>query len=124
MLTGADPRIRCSVCVGMMGTWRDYALNKSHTHTWMCYVPGLPPELDYPEVLGLNAPAPIMVQNNREDPLFTLPEMERAGRILGEVYSKAGVSDRHQTRFYDGGHKFDAAMQSEAFAWFDRWLKA
>ena len=42
MLTGADERIRCSCCVGMMTTWRDYLLNKCFTHTWMCYVPGTP----------------------------------------------------------------------------------
>lgn len=124
MLTGADARIRCSVCVGMMSTWRDYCLNKSHTHTWMCYVPGLPRELDYPEVLGLNVPSPVLVQNNRQDALFTMPEMERADRILAEVYKKAGASERYKGSFYDGPHKFDREMQKEAFAWFDRWLKS
>ena len=39
----------------MMTTWRDYLLNKCHTHTWMIYIPGLPPDLDYPEILGLRA---------------------------------------------------------------------
>ena len=53
MLTGADERIRCSCCAGMMTTWRDYLLNKCYTHTWMCYMPGLPRDLDYPEILGL-----------------------------------------------------------------------
>ena len=90
MLTGADERIRCSCCVGMMTTWRDYLLNKCYTHTWMCYVPGLPRDLDYPEVLGLGAPNPVLVLNNRQDALFTMPEMERADRILTEVYKKAG----------------------------------
>lgn len=124
MLTGADERIRCACCVGMMTTWRDYLLNKSYTHTWMCYVPGLPRDLDYPEILGLAAPNPVMVLNNRQDQLFTLPEMERADRILTEVYRKAGVSGRYQALFFDGPHKFDSAMQKEAFAWFDRWLKS
>ncbi len=124
MLTGADERIRCSCCVGMMTTWRDYLLNKCYTHTWMCYVPSLPRDLDYPEVLGLGAPNPILVLNNRQDALFTLPEMERADRILTEVYKKAGASDRYRASFYDGPHKFDADMQKEAFAWFDRWLKS
>ena len=55
----ADDRIACAVCVGMMTTWRDYLLNKCYTHTWMCYVPGLPRDRDYPEVLGLGAPNPI-----------------------------------------------------------------
>ena len=122
MLAGLDPRIQCAVCVGMMTTWRDYLLNKCHTHPWMCYVPLLPNELDYPEILGLRAPLPTLVLNNTEDPLFTLPEMERADRILAEVYDKADARDRYACSFYPGGHKFDAPMQAEAFAWFDRRL--
>lgn len=123
MLTGADERIRCSCCAGMMTTWADYLLNKCYTHTWMCFVPGLPRELDYPEILGLGAPNPVMVLNNRQDQLFTLREMERADRILASVYAKAGAAERYKCGFYDGPHKFDAAMQKDAFAWFDRWLK-
>ncbi len=122
-LAGSDERIRCAVCVGMMTTWRDYLLYKSHTHTWMVYVPLLPRDLDYPEILGLRVPLPTLVLNNRQDPLFTLAEMERADRILAEVYAKAGASDRYRCTFYEGPHKFDVAMQAEAFAWFDQWLK-
>ena len=122
-LGGADERIRCAVCVGMMSTWRDYLLNKCYTHTWMCYVPLLPRDLDYPEVLGLRVPAPTMVLNNTEDALFTLPEMERADRMLQEVYRKAGAPERYRCSFHPGGHKFDRAMQAEAFDFFDRWLK-
>lgn len=124
MLSGADERIRCACCVGMMTTWQDYLLHKSYTHTWMCYVPGLAREIDYPEILGLSAPNPVLVLNNRQDTLFTLSEMERADRILTEVYKKAGAADRYKASFYDGPHKFDAEMQKEAFAWFDRWLRA
>ena len=123
MLTGSDERIRCACCAGMMTTWRDYLLNKSHTHTWMVYVPGLPRDLDYPEILGLAVPKPVLVLNNRQDQLFTMPEMERADHIMKEVYAKAGATERYRASFYDGPHKFDREMQSEAFAWFDRWLK-
>jgi dienelactone hydrolase len=124
MLTGADERIRCSCCVGMMTTWRDYLLNKCYTHTWMCYVPGLPLDLDYPEVLGLSVPNPVLVLNNRQDSLFTLPEMQRADSILSGVYRKAKAPERYRASFYDGPHKFDREMQKEAFDWFDRWLKS
>lgn len=123
MLSGADERIRCACCVGMMTTWRDYLLNKSHTHTWMCYIPGLPRDLDYPEILGLAVPNPVLVLNNNQDALFTLSEMHRADGMLKEVYKKAGSADHYKASFYDGPHKFDAPMQKEAFAWFDRWLK-
>ena len=90
----------------------------------MTYIPGLPGDLDYPEILGLDAPHPILVLNNREDQLFTVPEMERADQILNEMYRKAGAPDHYRAKFYDGPHKFDREMQKEAFAWFDRWLKS
>lgn len=122
-LSGLHPRIKVSCCVGMMATWRDYLLHKSHTHTWMCYVPTLPRDLDYPEILGLNVPNPVLVLNNNQDSLFTLPEMQRADRILTEVYKKAKAADHYRASFYDGPHKFDEPMQKEAFEWFDRWLK-
>jgi dienelactone hydrolase len=123
MLAGLDPRIQCAVCVGMMTTWRDYLLNKVQTHTWMCYVPLLPAELDYPEILGLRAPLPTLVLNDVDDALFTMPEMQRADRIMAEVYAKAGAPDHYRCTFYPGGHKFDQPMQVEAFDWFDQWLK-
>jgi len=123
-LSGTDDRVRCAVCVGLMSTWRDYLLYKSHTHTWMLYVPLLPRDLDYPEILGLRAPLPSLVLNNSDDPLFTLPEMQRADEILAEVYLRADAEERYRCSFYPGPHKFDLAMQEEAFGWFDRWLQS
>ena len=122
-LGGLDPRIKCAVCVGMMTTWKDYLLYKSHTHTWMIYVPGLPNELDYPEILGVRVPLPTLVLNDDEDDLFTPEGMKQADAILTEVFKKAGASDCYRASFYPGKHKFDLPMQAEAFAWLDRWLK-
>jgi dienelactone hydrolase len=122
-LTGADERIRAACCVGMMTTWRDYLLNKCYTHTWMIYIPGLSRDLDYPEILGLAVPKPVLVLNNRQDQLFTMPEMERADTILKEVYGKAGAAANYRASFYNGPHKFDLEMQAEAFKWFDERLK-
>ncbi len=120
---GLDERIKCAVCVGFMTTWKDFLLHKSFTHTWMTYVPLLPNELDFPEILGLRAPLPTMVLNDNEDELYTLPGMKRADEILQEVYSKAGAQDRYKCAYYPGPHKFDRQMQGDAFDWFDRWLK-
>jgi len=122
-LAGTDARVRCAACAGMMTTWRDYILNRCQMHTWMIYIPHLPRDLDYPEILGLRAPLPTLVLNNIDDPLFTMPEMERADRMLRDVFNKAGAGDRYQSSFYPGPHKFDLEMQSEVFDWFDRWLK-
>lgn len=123
-MAGLDPRIKCAVNVGFTTTWSDFLLNKSFTHTWMAYVPLLPNELDFPEIMGLRVPLPTLVLNDSEDQLYTLPEMQRAEKILGEVFKKAGAEDRFKCSYYPGLHKFDADMQAEAFKWFDRWLKA
>lgn len=120
---GLDPRIKCAVCVGFMTTWKDFLLNKSFTHTWMTYVPILPNELDFPEILGLRVPLPTLVLNDSEDDLYTLPEMNTADRILQDVFKKANAADRYKCSFYPGEHKFDSKMQAEAFDWFDHWLK-
>ncbi len=120
---GLDSRIKCSVCVGLMTTWEDFMLNKSHTHTWMTFAPVLPKELDFPEILGMNVPSPTLVLNAEQDGLFTLPGMKKADKILQEVYEKAKAPQCYKGSFYPGGHKFGKEMQSEAFNWFDRWLK-
>ncbi len=122
-LGGFDNRIKCAVPVGFMTTWRDLVLFKATTHTWMVYVPLLPNELDLPEILGLRAPSPTLVLNNSEDPLFTPGEMKRADEILRQVFEKAGGLGNYRCSFHPGPHKFDVAMQDEAFSWFDRWLK-
>ena len=120
---GLDSRIKCAVAVGFMTTWKDFCVNKSHTHTWMVYVPVLPNELDFPEILGLRVPLPTLVLNNKDDDLFTLPGMNAADEILREVFRMAGGADKYRCSFYPGPHKFDADMQREAFDWFGRWLK-
>jgi len=110
------------VCIGMMTTWRDFMLNKSFTHTWMCYVPHLARELDFSEIYGLRAPRATMVMNTHEDGLFTHEGMEDAEKILNNVYHSAGVPERFKCSWYDGPHQFNREMQIEAFEWLERWL--
>jgi dienelactone hydrolase len=121
---GLDPRIKCAVCVGFMTTWKDFVLNKSFTHTWMTYVPLLPNELDFPEILALRVPLPTLVLNDEDDDLYTPQGMKEADEIMRRVYNKADAGDMYKCSFYPGPHKFDKKMQAEAFEWFDRWLKS
>jgi dienelactone hydrolase len=122
-LGGMDDRIKVAVAVGFTTTWRDFLLNKSFTHTWMTFVPLLPKDLDFPEILALRAPAATMVLNSREDGLYTLPQMQRADAMIADTFKRANAADRYKSIYYDGGHKFDRKMQADAFDWFDRFLK-
>ena len=120
---GLDSRIKCAVCVGFMSTWRDFLLYKTYIHTWMVYVPLLPNELDFPEILASRVPLPTMVLNDKDDILYTLPEMQRADRMIADIYRAASAEDKYRCSYYPGPHKFDIAMQEEAFDWYDKWLK-
>jgi dienelactone hydrolase len=122
-LGGLDDRIRCAVPVGFMTTWRDFLLDKCFTHTWMVYVPLLAKDLDFPEILALRAPAATLVLNCIEDPLYTLAEMKRADAQIRDTFERGAAAQRYRCSFYPGGHKFDREMQSEAFGWFDQYLK-
>jgi len=124
IMGGLDPRIKAAVCVGFMTTWKDFLLNKSFTHTWMTYVPLLPNELDFPEVLGLRVPQPTFVLNDENDDLYTPAEMREAERTLYDVYQNAGAQRNLKVSYYPGPHKFDKKMQADAFDWLDKWLKA
>jgi len=122
-LAGIDERIKCSVTVGFMTTWYDLILNVSYTHTWMIYIPLLPLYLDYPEILGLRVPLPSLVLATKNDPLFTLREVQRAGELLKTIYRISNSQDNFRISFYEGPHKFDLPMQEEAWNWMNRWLK-
>jgi dienelactone hydrolase len=122
-LAGSDQRIGCSVTAGFMTTWADFALHTAFTHTWMVYIPGLPRYMDYPDILSLRIPLPSLVQTTRHDPLFSSNEVLKAENILKSAYTKAGAGERFAMTWYDGPHKFDDEMRTEAFLWFDKWLK-
>jgi hypothetical protein len=65
-----------------------------------------------------------MVQQCRQDRLFTLDGMEASLEHIAAAYAKAGVAGRFQGRMYDEPHRFSRAMQDEAFAFFDKHLKS
>jgi dienelactone hydrolase len=123
-LAGMDQRVRAAMCVGLMTTWRDPIFFQCDHWTWMMFAPRLSRFLEWVEVLGMAAPAPVLVQNNSEDQLFSLGEMQRADQVLREVYEKAGRAERYRCEFYPGPHKFDARMQAAAFDWLNRWMRA
>ena len=123
-LAALDERIAAGCVVGFMSTIRSMLRRHVDTHSWVHFVPGLHRHLDLPDVLTLAAPRPILVQQCRRDGLFPLDGMEAAVATIGDVYARMSLADRFTSRFYDVPHRFDVEMQEDAFAWFDRHLRA
>ncbi len=79
---------------------------------------------DWPDLAACRAPAPLLVQNNRDDHLFTAEGMQAAHRRIATHYQYVGRPDAYTGEFYDGPHKFDLAMQAAAFAWLNQHLRS
>lgn len=122
MLAAADARIKVASVTGWMTEFAQQLRNHLFHHTWMVYLPGLYRELDLPDVAGLAAPGPLLVQQCQRDLLYPMSGMRAAVEKLQRIYAKAGIPERFRGSFYDVPHSFLPDMQEEAFAWLDRWL--
>lgn len=122
-LGALDDRIRACCIAGFMSTVRPMMRAHMDTHSFVHFLPALHREMDLPDVAGLRAGRPLMVLQCRNDALFPPEGMQASVDQLERIYAKAGGRDRFTARFYDGPHRFDTAMQDDAFDWLDRWLK-
>ncbi len=123
-LGGLDSRIQAACVTGFMSTVRPMIRHHLDTHSFVHFVPHLHRHLDLPDVVGLRAPLPLLVQQCSQDELFPLPGMQAAVEKLKAIYAKAGASDNFKGSFYDVPHRFSLQMQEDAIAFFDRHLKA
>jgi dienelactone hydrolase len=117
LLQAASDDIAATVVVGMMTTYAGLLDNHLHQHTWMFVPPGLARVADWPDLAASSAPTPLLVQYNRQDPLFSLEGMQSAHASIESHYAAVGHPEAYVGEFYDGLHKFDLDMQDSAFEW-------
>ncbi len=116
-LAALDGRISCAVASGALNVFRERLTIDSSCAAQ--FVPGLLTYGDTPEVFGLIAPRPLLLELGTID--GTSPEvfaMEAYAQIE-RIYEAAGVRDRLDLDVFETGHKYHGA---KAFDWFDRWL--
>ncbi len=124
-LVGTATGLKAACIVGWMTTLRSVPAIHQPVHADIPVGAGLYRCLDHPDVACVGAPeCALFVQNCEQDALFTYDGMQDAARKIEDVYRGLGASERFQYRFYDVPHRFDVAMQADAFAWLDRWLKS
>ena len=117
LLMATAERLSAGVIVGLMSTYPALLDHNVAVHTWMLFPPGLSRIGDWPDLAASRAPTPLLVQYDREDPLFTLEGMREAHARLQAIYADAGADGGYAGQFYDGPHKFDQPMQEQAFTW-------
>lgn len=122
-LAGIDPRVKAACIVGWMTVLHTCAAIRHVVHADIPMAAGLHAYLDHPDVASLGAPeCALFVLQCAADQLFTWEGMREAAAQIENVYAHLGHPERYRAQFFDVPHRFDAAMQQEAYGWFDRWL--
>ena len=122
LLRASAPGLKAAVVVGLMSTYEGLLDHNVH-HTWMFYPFAWSRFGDWPDLVACRAPAPLLVQFDMEDQLFTPAGMQAADQRLKGHYASVGHPEAYTGQFYPGPHKFDADMQAAAFDWLKAQLK-
>ena len=117
LLRATADGLQGAVVVGLMSTYAGLLDQHTAVHTWMFFPFGWSRYGDWPDLVGCRAPAPLLVQYDRDDDLFTPEGMSAADVRLKKLYQTAGNEAAYTGQFYDGPHKFDVPMQTAAFHW-------
>lgn len=124
LLAALDDRVTAAVPVGWMTTGDTQACyNVAGAIGTFCLLPGVWGRLDVPDLIAMAAPAACMVVSGTQDPLFPPRGQDDAADQIADAYAWAGVPERFRSHRPDVEHCYDADIQAEALAWFDRHLK-
>lgn len=122
LLQATSDASAATVIVGLMSTYEHLLDHNIGGHTWMFFPHGWSRHGDWPDLAAARAPAPLLVQYDLDDHLFTEEGMRAADARIAAHYRAVGAPDAYRGEFYPGPHQFDLPMQEAAFAWLARQL--
>jgi dienelactone hydrolase len=122
LLRATSEDVAATVIVGMMSTYQGLLDKCIAPHTWMFFPPGWSAHGDWPDLAAAGAPAPLLIQYLSDDQQFTIEGMEGADARVAAHYAARGARDAYTGTFFPGPHRFDVAMQEQAFEWLARHL--
>jgi predicted dienelactone hydrolase len=115
---GLDTRIKAAGISCAMTTYAEYAIRMGN----FCgsqFIPGIYRYADLPDLAGLIAPRPLLIENGVYDDGFPIEASIEAHNRVGEIYRAAGVPDRLEIDVFEGAHQFSGR---KAFDFFDKWI--
>jgi len=120
-LAALEPRLKVACISGYLSTIKGDAMTMRGLGNFCGaqYMPGLLTIGDIPEVAGLIAPKPLLVEMGELDTCFVIDDMRAAYAQVERIYAAAGASDRLDADIHPSAHAWSGR---KAFDWFDRWL--
>ena len=126
MLAALSDRIKAGVAICWLTTTDDQlSFNYSRTENggFANCLPGLRRWLDYPHIASLACPNAMLFINGSQDRLFHVPGVEKAFRILHDVWQSQGADDRLETELWDMPHACPVKAQERTLQFLDKHLK-
>ena len=117
MLAALSPHIKATVAICWMTTTDDqlsFRYQRTENGGFANCLPGLRRWLDYPHIASLACPNAMLFINGRSDKLFHVPGVEKAFRILHDVWQSQGADDRLETELWDMPHACPVKAQQRA----------
>ena len=112
-----EDRISAAVVSGAFCTFRASIMAMDHCAD--NYVPGLLRYAEVPDIAGLIAPRPLLIEHGVEDPIFPVQATRQAHQDLARVYALLNRADHLEADYHAGAHRFGGG---QAFAFLDQWL--
>ena len=115
----AEPRFTCAASVVYASS-----MEINPENGCLCnHVPGSIQLGDRSDVLGVRAPAPILIIGAEEDEEFPAKGMRLTADKLRGLWGLFGKSDDAWLRMFAGGHDYSRPMRETAMGFFDKYLK-
>ena len=118
-LSAVDERIGASDIICYVTPWKHFAYDR-HNFCGSQIMPGLYHYADVPDVAGLIAPRPLLMEAGLQDTCFEWHAVKQGHPQVRRIYRAAGSEDKLEFDVFEGGHAFSGAR---AFDFFDKHLK-
>ncbi len=114
-----DKRIKAADIICYSDRFEDFAVGRAN----FCgsqMVPGLFSLCDVPDLHGLIAPRPLLIEIGKQDNCFPVDSALSCYREVEKIYAAADAAGRLELDLFEGNHQFAA---NKAFDFFDKYLK-
>ena len=114
-----DQRIKAADIICYSDRFEDFAVGRGN----FCgsqMVPNVFTIADLPDLHGLIAPRPLLVEIGKQDECFPVKSAMSCYHEVEKIYAAAGVPEKLELDLFEGIHQFGG---NKAFDFFDRYLK-
>ncbi len=110
-----DERIQAAAISGYVNTFKASILSIHH-----CvdnYIPGLNRHAEMPDIIGMIAPRPLLVESGTLDNIFPIAATLKACEQIHGIYRLLGKAENFETDIFEGGHRING---KKAYSWMVR----